>query len=123
MSLVPKNWRSLLSCRNCKQNLTAYVGDELLKLGPNCLVSPQMLIVNIATTSYSTDKDGNKSPVPNLRTNASEGDLRVWLHCIQSRGTRKLIVSPDTDNYHIGIPIVRNNNNMDVYVQKKDPVR
>ena len=35
-SPVPKNWRSLLSCRNCKENLTAYVGEELLELGPSC---------------------------------------------------------------------------------------
>ena len=68
-----------------------------------------MLIVTTTTTFYSIKKDGNKSPVHSLRTNASEGDLAAWLHCLQSSGTKKLIFSPDTDIYHIGIPIVNNN--------------
>ena len=41
-----------------------------------------------------------------LETNADEADLRVWLHCKNSCGVNKLIFSPDTDVYHIGLPIM-----------------
>ena len=30
----------------------------------------------------------------------------IWLHVLHSAGTRKLVQSPDTDVYHIGLPIV-----------------
>ena len=43
---------------------------------------------------------------PYLWTNANEGDLMVWLHCIHSHGRRILIFSRDTDVYHnIGLTI------------------
>ena len=40
-------------------------------------------------------------------TNADESDNRVWLHCVHSHGTLKLIYSPDTDIYHIGLAIIQ----------------
>lgn len=44
---------------------------------------------------------------PMLWTNASEGDLMVWLHCIHSEGSKILIFSRDTDVYHIGLTVAR----------------
>lgn len=32
--------------------------------------------------------------------------MRIWLHCIKSAGMRKLLYSPDTDVYHIGLPLL-----------------
>lgn len=55
-------------------------------------------------------------PVPSLTYNAEESDTRIWLHTINSYGTRKLILSPDTDVYHIGIPI-NSQTNLEVFVQ------
>ena len=40
---------------------------------------------------------------PAITSNADEADLRVWLHCKHSQGTKVLIYSPDTDIYHIGM--------------------
>lgn len=43
---------------------------------------------------------------PQLACNAEEADTRVWLHVMHSTGTRKLLISPDTDVYHnIGLPL------------------
>ena len=55
-------------------------------------------------------------PDPKLRCNAEEADTRIWLHALHSAGEKKLVVSPDTDVYHIGLPIVAKHK-MDVKVQ------
>ncbi len=36
-----------------------------------------------------------------LTSNAEESDTRIWLRVFHSAGTRKLVLSPDTDVYHI----------------------
>ena len=41
-----------------------------------------------------------------LTSDAEESDTRVWLHVVHSAGTRKLLFSPDTDVYHIGLPLL-----------------
>lgn len=53
-----------------------------------------------------TTSDSTKVPRPTLWSNADEADLRVWLHCMHSQGYRKLIFSPDTDVYHIGLMVI-----------------
>ena len=52
-----------------------------------------------------------------LFTNADEADLRVWLHCKNSCGVHKLIYSPDTDVYHIGLYVLSEIPEHDVIVQ------
>ncbi len=51
-----------------------------------------------------------------LQYNAEEADTRIWLHTVNSAGNKKLILSPDTDVYHIGLPIVAETN-LDVLVR------
>ena len=60
----------------------------------------------------------NRSPQtdPNLYCNAEESDTRIWLHTINSYGTKKLILSPGTDVYHIGLPVIAATD-LDVLVQ------
>jgi len=41
-----------------------------------------------------------------LTSNAEESDSRIWLHVCQSAGQRKLVLSPDTDVYHIGMTLI-----------------
>ena len=41
-----------------------------------------------------------------LSCNAVEADTRIWLHVLKSSGERKLVISPDTDVYHIGLPLI-----------------
>ena len=51
-----------------------------------------------------------------LSSDAEEADTRVWLHTFRSVGHRKLVFSPDTDVYHIGLPLLDTELH-DVYVQ------
>ena len=39
------------------------------------------------------------------QSNAEESDTRIWLHVSQSSMQRFYIFSPDTDVYHIGLPL------------------
>ena len=55
-------------------------------------------------------------PVPTLSCGAEEADTRVWLHVLRSPGTRKQVCSPDTDVYHIGLPLMYNQP-MEVFVR------
>ncbi len=102
---VLHKWRSLLGCRDCKKKLTSFIASEMLKICHDFLKEGQKLFTNVRETAYSVIAFGTPEPEPNLRTNADEGDLRVWLHSKQSTANKKLIFSPDTDVYHIGLPI------------------
>ena len=46
---------------------------------------------------------GIKYPAPGYKCAAEEGDTRVWLQADRAPGRKKLIYSPDTDVYHIGL--------------------
>lgn len=41
-----------------------------------------------------------------LTSNAEESDTRIWLHVLHSGGTRKLVLSSNTDVYHIGLRVI-----------------
>jgi len=64
---------------------------------------------------------GNPNPFidEKLTCNIEEGDMRVWMHCKYSVGTRKLIFSPDTDTYHVGMGLLEDAriSECDIYVQ------
>ena len=104
---ITGSWRTLLSCRACKKALINYVAEETLRIVPSSLYGNQLFTTNISNTAYSVSSNRIVTPEPTLRSNADEGDLRVWLHCVNTRGQRKLTVSPDTDVYHIGLTIVQ----------------
>ena len=70
------------------------------------LGSSQIFVSNVGETAKSVTATGEILPCPMLWSNADEADLRVWLHCLHSRGTNKLLFSPDTDMYHIGLTIL-----------------
>jgi len=55
---------------------------------------------------YVTSSTAQLQPDDSLYCNAEESDTRIWLHAVNSAGTNKLVLSPDTDVYHIGLPIV-----------------
>ena len=48
-----------------------------------------------------------KHVLPHLTCSAEEADMRIWLHCTHSIGTKKLVFSPDTDVFHIGMLFLR----------------
>ena len=107
---IPHKWRELLSCRKCKRNLTIYIATAMLESAPGFLTGEQEFITNIQEIAYSINCEKEKLPRPCYYSNADESDTRVWLHCIHAVGPRKLIYSPDTDVYQIGLtmqPILR----------------
>jgi len=54
-----------------------------------------------------------------LESSIEEGDMRVWLHCKTSAGTKKIIYSPDTDTLHVAIGLLDDPrlSEYDIYVQ------
>ena len=46
-----------------------------------------------------------------------ETDTRLWVHVKQTEYTRILVISPDTDVYHIGLPLVSNTLNKEVVIK------
>ena len=43
---------------------------------------------------------------PTLVCDVEESDTRVWLHVLCGSGRKKLLYSPDTDVYHIGLTLI-----------------
>ena len=99
---IPTKWRQFLSCRRCKKQLTTYLAQELLRI---VIRGEQQFYCNMGCDVFVTDVTGETTKCPHLWTNANEGDLMVWLHCIHSEGRRVLVVSMDTDVYHIGLTV------------------
>ena len=91
----------------CKKSLTTYIADEMLRLisKDRSLCPHQRLVTNIRRQAYEATNQ-SKQERNDLPTNADEADLRVWLHCVKAAGVCKLVYSPDTDIYHIGLTIV-----------------
>ena len=106
---IPPKWREILECRKCKRKLVVYMGESLLQQVHEFLRGDQKFYV--AGTGEEEDKDivwyttsdGIEHPDPAYKCVAEEGDTRVWLHIDRTPGRKKLIYSPDTDVYHIGL--------------------
>lgn len=118
MVVPPKWWLNVLNCRKCKTNLVSFFvtlfhtqnqanATTTTAGGLEGPLRNQALFINFkGTPQHDT----------HLSSNAEETDTRIWLHTINSFGQRKLIQSPDTDVYHIGLPIIAETN-LDVIVQ------
>ena len=53
-----------------------------------------------------TELNGTPQCDTRVVCNADESDTRIWLHVLNSAGQKKLVLSPETDVYHFGLPIV-----------------
>ena len=60
--------------------------------------------------------NGKPQPDPKYNSNAEETDTRLWVHVKQTEYTRILVLSPDTDIYHIGLPLTRQNKQVVIQV-------
>ena len=52
-----------------------------------------------------------------LASNHEETDSKAWLHALTGSTNNVLIFSPDTDTYHIGLPLLGRNSERKVVVQ------
>ena len=113
MCAVPTKWRECISCRPCKRALVLYLGECFVKIAvATCMLRCQQKLVvagclsgNLEDCALAVGVNG-VHPLPELRCEPDEADTRVWLHLLWSEGTCKLVCSPDTDVYHIGLPLV-----------------
>ena len=91
------------------RELVVYIGDCFLRIAPTYLKEHQKLVVGGASDTLERDQAWSitENALEHIetcyRSNAEEADTRVWLHATHSAGRRKLIFSPDTDVYHIGL--------------------
>ena len=118
---IPNKWREHLNCRACKRQLVVYLGHALIQSATaGALRDNQSLVIagcfeeSHRGQALSVSNSGVQC-CPNLRSDVEESDSRIWLHALHSAG-RKLIFSPDTDVYHIGLTLL-DPQQQDVYVQ------
>ena len=121
--MIPPKWReNVLSCRKCKRQLVCFLSEHFLqKIRPR-LRHSQIFVTAGGLKGEPRDKavqvtSGQPPNINNiLSCNADESDTRIWLHALHSPGTRKLVLSPDTDVYHIGLPVIAHTH-LDVLVR------
>jgi len=106
------SWReNVLNCRQCKRNLVKFLGQYFLEsLGTHLLSNQKCFIAgafegHAIATAWFVQGGESPQPDPSYACNAEETDTRIWLHVKQTSVNRILIVSPDTDVYHIGLPL------------------
>ena len=58
----------------------------------------------IANTTWYVKGNSKPQPDPEYLCNAEETDTRIWVHVKQTDYKKILVLSPDTDTYHIGLP-------------------
>ncbi len=59
----------------------------------------------------------NTSPRRDNSLECNAEEAKIWLHTVNSAGTKKLVLSPDTHVYHyIGLPVAASSN-IDVLAQ------
>lgn len=83
---------------------THYLAQDMLTLAQRHPSITQTFVCNIGGGAQSV-MCSETLPCPQLWTNADEANMRLRLHCAHSAGTKKLIFSPDTDVYHVGLTI------------------
>ena len=121
---VPTRWREgLLNCRKCKRNLVTYVTHYFLNNIHSFLQPHQTFYTaggfdgTLTDTTWFVQGDSNCQPDPAYSCNAEETDTRIWLHVRKTTCEQILVLSPDTDVYHIGITMEDVAETKDVVVQ------
>ena len=121
--LIPPKWRdNVINCRTCKRNLVSFLSQYFLhRVKSRLRVSHRFVTAggfeeDLRNKAFSIESGSQAQCVDALYCNAEESDTRIWLHVLHSAGTKKLILSPDTDVYHIGLPIIANTD-LDIIVR------
>ena len=121
--LIPPRWRQdILSCRKCKRNLVCFLSNYLIHHTGQQLLPHQRFVTaggfsgSLQNKALFTKLNTPPQPDSTLTCNAEESDSRIWLHVLNSAGENKLVLSPDTDVYNIGLPLIAETN-LDVIVR------
>ena len=78
----------------------------MLCLVLHSLQSHQQLVTTVGSTPFSCTRVTQKYVKTGLLMDTDEVNLRVWLHCKNLGRVNKLIFPPDTDVYHIVLPLL-----------------
>ena len=113
----------MINCRECKRSLVKFLTQYLLHNVHMHMQDYQTLYVAGGFNEPITDtawyiRKGNKikQSDPAYTCNAEETDTRLWLHVKTSTCTTFLVISPDTDVYHIELPLQRQNKEVFVHI-------
>ena len=119
-------WNSMLKYRQCKHNLTTQLALMMLQLVQPYLSPGKRFFTAGSLRDELRDcvlfcQFGQSIPQIDERftCNIEEADMRVCLHCKNAAGSRKIIISPDTDTYHVGMGLLEDVrlSECDIYVQ------
>ena len=110
--MIPPKWRE--NVRTYKRNLVCFLSQHFLaKVKSRLRVTCTQRFVTAGgfegqsrNKAFFVSSGTEVQSDDTLQCNAEETDTRIWLHAMHSAGTRKLVLSPDTDVYHIGLPII-----------------
>ena len=71
----------------------------------------------LTDTAWYVQGNSRRQPDPAYTCNAEETDARIWLHVKCTTCSRFLLLSsPDTDVYHLGLPLERHNKQVTIQV-------
>ena len=103
---------NVLNCRNCKRNLICLLSNHFLeRMARKLLPSHRFVIAGgfsgaQRNQAWYIERNGTPQHDSRLTCNTTESDTRIWPHALNSAGQHKLVLCPDTDVYHIGLPII-----------------
>ena len=111
--MIPPKWReNVLNCRKCKRQLVCFLSTYFInKVKPRLRHTQRFITAGglegpLINKALCVTNGSQPHTDDTLACNAEESDTRIWLHVLHSAGTKKLVLSPDTDVYHIGLPVV-----------------
>lgn len=109
---IPKPWReNVINCRACKRSLVQFLTKYFLSHASKYMRDGQSLLLaggfegDIEDTAWTVTKGTTPQPNPIYTCAAEETDTRLWLNVKCTSSSKILIMSPDTDIYHIGLPL------------------
>lgn len=105
---VPTKWQQTINCRTCKGQLTSFLSTYIIQnIGPHLHDSQKYVTSGGMGTQVGKEVTRSGVSEPSVyKSDAPESDTRLWLHAKHSAGPKKFILSPDTDVYHIGMPLI-----------------
>lgn len=95
----------------CKRSLVKFLANYFLdKIHTHLQINEALYVAGgfdgmLTDSTWFVQGNGLRQPHPAYNCNAEETDTRIWLHVKQTECRNVLVLSPDTDVYHIGMAL------------------